>query len=57
VVRPLRRDPDRFNELYEQRLSSYRQADYHVITTDKEITALVEEVISQVGLPFAGRTE
>lgn len=57
VVRPLRKDPDKFKKLYEQRLSSYRQADYHVITSNKEIPALVEEIVSQVGLRFAGSAE
>ena len=48
VVRPLRQDPDQFTKLYEQRLSSYRQADLHVITTSKEISTLVEEIICAI---------
>lgn len=44
VVRPLRRDPEQFTKLYEQRLSSYRQADLHVITKGKEISAIAEEI-------------
>ncbi len=51
VVRPLRRDPIHFRQLYEQRLSSYRQADLHVVTTDKEISSLVEEIITRLKLP------
>jgi shikimate kinase len=53
VVRPLRRDRLQFQELYEQRLSSYRQADLHVITTDKEVSRLVEEIITRLRLPQA----
>jgi shikimate kinase len=47
VVRPLRRDREQFARLYEQRLSSYRQSDLHVITTDKEISFVVEEIVGQ----------
>ena len=50
VVRPLRQDPEQFTKLYEQRLSSYRQADLHVITTRKEIPTLVDEIIAQLAL-------
>jgi shikimate kinase len=50
VIRPMRRDVQQFAKLYEQRLSSYRQADLHVITTNKEIQAVAEEIIIQFGL-------
>ena len=50
VVRPLRRDPEQFTQLYEQRLSSYRQADLHVITKDKEISAIAEEIMLRLAL-------
>jgi shikimate kinase len=51
VVRPLRRDAEQFTKLYEQRLSSYRQADFRVVTTNKEISAVVEEIIVRLNLP------
>ena len=57
VARPLRRDPDRFARLYEQRLSSYRQADYHVITSGKGIADLVEEIITQTGVSRGRSTQ
>lgn len=50
VVRPLRQDRDQFANLYEQRLSSYRQADLHVITTSKDISTLVDEIIAHLAL-------
>jgi shikimate kinase len=50
VVRPLRRDAEQFTRLYEQRLSSYRQADLHVITKGKEISAIAEEISVQLAL-------
>lgn len=50
VVRPLRRNPEQFTKLYEQRLSSYRQADLHVITKDKEISAIAEEIVMRLAL-------
>jgi len=50
VVRPLRRDPEQFTKLYEQRLSSYRQADLHVITKGKEISAIAEEIVMRLAL-------
>jgi shikimate kinase len=56
VVRPLRQDPDQFRKLYEQRLSSYRQASLRVITTRKEIPALVDEIIAQLALGQAPRS-
>lgn len=50
VVRPLRRDREQFTNLYEQRLSSYRQADLHVITKGKEISAIAEEITVRLAL-------
>ena len=50
VVRPLRRDTHQFTKLYEQRLSSYRQADLHVVTNGKEISAIAEEIIAALAL-------
>lgn len=50
VVRPLRSDPEQFTKLYEQRLSSYRQADLHVITKGKEISAIAEEITVRLAL-------
>jgi len=50
VVRPLRQDSQQFAKLYEQRLSSYRQADLHVITKGKEISAIAEEIALRLAL-------
>ena len=50
VVRPLRQDSQQFTKLYEQRLSSYRQADLHVITKGKEISAIAEEIAVRLAL-------
>ncbi|HEX6898050.1 MAG TPA: shikimate kinase [Bryobacteraceae bacterium] len=50
VVRPLRRDRRQFAQLHEQRLSSYRQADLHVVTIGKEISSIVNEVIQGLAL-------
>jgi len=54
VIRPLRRDPEQFTKLYEQRLSSYRQADLHVITKGKEISAIAEEITVRLALQPRG---
>jgi len=56
VVRPLRQDADQFAKLYEQRLSSYRQAALRVITTRKDIPTLVDEIIAQLALNQAPRS-
>ena len=56
VVRPLRKAPRQFQELYDQRLSSYRQADIHVVTSGKEISGLVDEIIVRLALPKASRS-
>lgn len=50
VVRPLRQNSEQFTKLYEQRLSSYRQADLHVITKGKEISAIAEEILARLAL-------
>ena len=56
VVRPLRQDPDQFLRLYEQRLPSYRQADLHVVTTRKEISSLVEEIVARLAIGQVSRS-
>lgn len=56
VVRPLRRDPRQFAKLHEQRLSSYRQADLHVVTNGKEVSSVAEEVIRRLALAPASRS-
>lgn len=56
VIRPMRRDAQQFAELYEQRLSSYRQADLHVITTNKEIRTVAEEIITKFRLQPGSRS-
>ncbi len=50
VVRPLRRGLEEFTQLYEQRLSSYRLADFHVVTNRKEISSIVDEIIQGLKL-------
>ncbi len=50
VVRPLRRSFQEFSELYKQRLSSYRQANLHVVTNAKEISAVADEIIEELAL-------
>jgi shikimate kinase len=56
VVRPLRRNLQEFSELYEQRLSSYRQADLHVVTTSKDISAVVDEILEELALVPGSRS-
>ncbi len=56
VVRPLRRNLQEFSELYEQRLSSYRQADLHVITSSKDISAVVDEILEELALVPGSRS-
>src|SRR5258708_15360950 len=51
VIRPMRRDLQKVARLYAQRLSSYRQADLHVITTNKGIWARAEEDMTRFRLP------
>jgi shikimate kinase len=56
VVRPLRRSFQEFSELYEQRLSSYRQAHLHVVTNAKEISAVADEIIEELTLVPGSRS-
>ncbi len=56
VVRPLRRSFQEFSELYEQRLSSYRQAYLHVVTNAKEISAVADEIIEELALVPGSRS-
>jgi shikimate kinase len=56
VVRPLRRGFQEFSELYEQRLSSYRQAYLHVVTNAKEISAVADEIIEELALVPGSRS-
>lgn len=50
VVRPLRRDPRQFEELYNRRRRSYGEADLRIDTSNKEISLIVEEIISALVL-------
>jgi len=56
VVRPLRRNLQEFSELYEQRLSSYRQADLRVVTSSKDISAVVDEILEELALVPGSRS-
>ena len=56
VVRPLRRDPEQFAKLYEQRLSYYRRADVGVITKGEDISSVAEEVIERLALQPRSRS-
>jgi shikimate kinase len=58
VVRPLRRDLNQFRELYESRRSSYGNAEHQVSTGGKDISSIVEEIISGLRLaPVSGASE
>ena len=50
VVRPLRCDSRQFRELYERRRLAYQQADLRVDTGNKDINAIVEEIVSTLVL-------
>jgi shikimate kinase len=50
VVRPLLRDPDHFRTLFEQRRPAYLKASVCIQTAEREITSVVEEIISRLGL-------
>jgi len=56
VVRPLWQNAEQFSKLYEQRLSSYRQANLHVITHGKDITVIVDEIITGLALQPESRS-
>lgn len=50
AVRPLRRDARQFRELYERRRPAYGQASLRLDTGNKEINAVVEEIVSALVL-------
>ena len=55
VIRPLRRDRHQFEELYDRRRQSYNEADLRIDTSGKEISLIVEEIISALVLvPSSG---
>lgn len=43
--RPLARDPERFAELYEERLASYRKADYRIEVGPEGSSGAVEQIL------------
>lgn len=50
MIRPLRRDSQQFRELYERRRPAYGQASLRVDTGNKDINAVVEEIVSALVL-------
>lgn len=44
--RPLARDPERFEKLYEQRVPAYSRADYRVEITNNDPSATVAKILS-----------
>lgn len=44
--RPLARDPERFEKLYQQRLPAYARADYRVEITNNDSSATVAKILS-----------
>jgi shikimate kinase len=50
VVRPLRQDLQQFSNLYERRRDSYGQAEVRVDTTNRDISSIVEEIVSELAL-------
>ncbi|HTJ85663.1 MAG TPA: shikimate kinase [Terriglobales bacterium] len=58
VVRPLRRDLNRFRELYEARRASYGNSTLKIFTGGRDIPSIVEEIISGLKLvPISGASE
>jgi shikimate kinase len=49
--RPLKRDAQQFQELYQKRRSSYLRANYRIDTSGKKIETIVAEVACCLGLP------
>ncbi len=49
-VRPMRRSPRQFRELYEQRRASYLRADFRIDTTGKSVEMVAMEVACSLGL-------
>ncbi|HZP16570.1 MAG TPA: shikimate kinase [Terriglobales bacterium] len=57
LVRPLRRNPVQFRELYEQRRPAYMKAFLRIETSGKTVTEVAEEIISELRLvPDSGVT-
>lgn len=50
VVRPMRRDIEQFRQLYERRRPAYLQAHLRIETAGKEISTVVDEIISGLNL-------
>ena len=50
VVRPLRRDREQFRELCERRRPAYMKAHLRIETGNREIAAIVEEILSRLKL-------
>ena len=50
VVRPLRRDREQFRELCERRRPAYLKAHLRIETGDREIAAIVEEIVLRLKL-------
>jgi shikimate kinase len=57
IVRPLRRHPEQFRELYEDRRPAYCRANLQISTGGKEIGAIANEIISRIGLVSTGVSE
>ncbi len=48
IERPLRRDPERFAQLYAERLPFYRQASVTVVTSGKDLASICTEIESRL---------
>ena len=58
VIRPLRRDPDQFRSLYDQRRPAYFKATVCIETLGKDVQSVVQEIIAILQLkPIAGVSE
>jgi shikimate kinase len=56
VVRPLRRNAEQFRQLYEKRISAYREADICIETEAKDVASLVEEIMQNASLALTSRS-
>ena len=55
VNRPLRRDPEQFERLYERRRAEYLKAAIRIETADKLIGSVAQQIISELNLvPISG---
>jgi shikimate kinase len=55
VIRPLRRNPEQFRQLYERRRAEYLKAAIRIETDNKMIAAVAQEIISELNLvPISG---